>query len=313
MVLNSYLTIMPAKLTRKEIQEGIKQVPIERILLGATNPANIKLTKKQKAFAEQVVETGNKTEAYRRAYNTNGKRTTAAPSANKLSKNPNVNTYIMALNAAKSVEEYLLPARLRSMAIHKLSQLALSDDIAPAQQLKALELVGKMTEVALFTERRELVHTMDSDTLKVKLMEAVQLAISKSKSIRTSTKRTAQDLLAEITDVEAKASAPEADGDGFSDVAVATPTGVHPPESVSIGAGHLHSIPDNQSASVPIPADVSDLTIPNGTVAKVMSDEVYISEDVYGGGVVKTDWVDGEVVMEKAPVTVWNEKGVGGI
>jgi len=168
----------------------------------------------------------------------------------------------------------------------------------------------------LFSERREIVHSLDSNTLKAKLMEAVQLAISKSKSIRTSTKRTAQDLLAEITDVEAKASAPESDGEGFSDVAVATPTGVHPPESVSIAAGHLHSIPDNQSASVPnpaIPSNESDLTIPNGTVAKVMNDGVYISENVYGGGVVKTDWVDGEVVMEKAPVTVWNEKGVGGI
>jgi len=309
------------KLTRSEIKEGLNTVPIDTIVLGANNPAGIKLTKKQKHFAEQVVATGNKSEAYRRAYNTKGKRETHARDAIKVAAHPSVSTYITALEAAKQAEEYLLPARLRALTIHKLSQLALSDEIAPAQQLKALELIGKMTEVALFSERREIVHSLDSNTLKAKLMEAVQLAISKSKSIRTSTKRTAQDLLAEITDVEAKASAPEADGEGFSDVAVATPTGVHPPESVSIGAGHLHSIPDNQSASIPIPdnqspaipADESDLTIPNGTVAKVMSDGVYISEDVYGGGVVKTDWVDGEVVMEKAPVTVWNEKGVGGI
>jgi len=304
------------KLTRSEIKEGLNTVPIDTIVLGANNPAGIKLTKKQKHFAEQVVATGNKSEAYRRAYNTKGKRETHARDAIKVAAHPSVSTYITALEAAKQAEEYLLPARLRALTIHKLSQLALSDEIAPAQQLKALELIGKMTEVALFSERREIVHSLDSNTLKAKLMEAVQLAISKSKSIRTSTKRTAQDLLAEITDVEAKASAPEADGEGFSDVAVATPTGVHPPESVSIAAGHLHSIPDNQSASVPnpaIPSNESDLTIPNGTVAKVMNDGVYISEDVYGGGVVKTDWVDGEVVMEKAPVTVWDEKGVGGI
>ena len=312
------------KLSRQDIKEGMKAIPIEKIVLGSNNPNGVKLTKKQKHFAEQLVVTGNKTEAYRRAYKADGKRQTNARNAQNVAKNSHVQTYIMALEAAKQAEEYLLPARLRALTIHKLSQLALSDEIAPAQQLKALELIGKMTEVALFSERREIVHSLDSNTLKAKLMEAVQLAISKSKSIRTSTKRTAQDLLAEITDVEAKASAPEADGEGFSDVAVATPTGVHPPESVSIGAGHLHSIPDNQSASIPIPdnqspanpenpSNESDLTIPNGTVAKVMSDGVYISEDVYGGGVVKTDWVDGEVVMEKAPVTVWNEKGVGGI
>lgn len=305
MVLNSYLTIMPAKLTRKEIQEGIKQVPIERILLGATNPANIKLTKKQKAFAEQVVETGNKTEAYRRAYNTNGKRTTAAPSANKLSKNPNVNTYIMALNAAKSVEEYLLPARLRSMAIHKLSQLALSDDIAPAQQLKALELVGKMTEVALFTERRELVHTMDSDTLKVKLMEAVQLAIANSKGIRQTTKRSAAELLAELTnqsepedieyidmqsvdmqplDSQAELeSISELAGEGHVKRQGDDPTEGHPPFFPNESAAHLHSIPHNQS-----------------------------SLQTGGGDQFSVDSQVGSD-MEKAPLVIFDENGEGGI
>ena len=218
------------KLSRQDIKEGMKAIPIEKIVLGSNNPNGVKLTKKQKHFAEQLVVTGNKTEAYRRAYKADGKRQTNARNAQTVAKNSHVQTYIMALEAAKQAEEYLLPARLRALTIHKLSQLALSDEIAPAQQLKALELIGKMTEVALFSERREIVHSLDSNTLKAKLMEAVQLAISKSKSIRTSTKRTAQDLLAEITDVEAKASAPEADGEGFSDVAVATPTGVHPPE-----------------------------------------------------------------------------------
>ena len=89
------------KLTKKEIAEGIQAMPIERIILGANSKNGIKLTKKQKEFAEQVVATGNKTEAYRRAYNTNGKRTTASRDAIKVSSNPNVLTYINALNAHK--------------------------------------------------------------------------------------------------------------------------------------------------------------------------------------------------------------------
>jgi len=187
------------KLTKKEIAEGIQSVPIERILLGANSKNGIKLTKKQKEFAEQVVATGNKTEAYRRAYNTNGKRTTASRDAIKVSSNPNVLTYMNALNAQKEVEEYLLPTRLRALAIHKLSNMALNDELPPAQQLKALELVGKMTEVALFSERREIVHTLDSNTLKAKLMDAVQLAIKNSKTIQARTKKTAQELLAELS------------------------------------------------------------------------------------------------------------------
>ena len=186
------------RLTKAEIAQGMKTVPIETIILGAQGKQGIKLTKKQKEFAEQVVATGNKTEAYRRSYNHTGKRTTAARDAQKTSNNPAVATYIQALELAKQSEEYLLPQRLRAMAIHKLSTMALDDTMPPAQQLKALELVGKMTEVALFSERREIVHSLDASSLKAKLMDAVQLAIANSKSIRTVTKRTAQQLLDEI-------------------------------------------------------------------------------------------------------------------
>ena len=57
------------RLTKAEIAQGMKTVPIETIILGAQGKQGIKLTKKQKEFAEQVVATGNKTEAYRRSYN----------------------------------------------------------------------------------------------------------------------------------------------------------------------------------------------------------------------------------------------------
>jgi len=190
------------KLTRKEIQEGLKTVPIERIMLGASNPNNIRLTKKQKTFAEELVKTGNKTEAYRRAYDTNGKRETASRDAQKIANNPHVSTYVNALTMANEVEEYLLPSRLRTMAIHKLSNMALNDDLPPAQQLKALELIGKMSEVSLFTHRAEVIHTVDSNSLRVKLMEAIQVAIQRSQSIHVKTKRSAQELLDEINNVD---------------------------------------------------------------------------------------------------------------
>ena len=190
------------KLTRKEIQEGLKTVPIERIMLGASNPNNIRLTKKQKTFAEELVKTGNKTEAYRRAYDTTGKRETASRDAQKIANNPHVSTYVNALTMANEVEEYLLPSRLRTMAIHKLSNMALNDDLPPAQQLKALELIGKMSEVSLFTHRAEVIHTVDSNSLRVKLMEAIQVAIQRSQSIHVKTKRSAQELLDEINNVE---------------------------------------------------------------------------------------------------------------
>lgn len=259
------------RLTKAEIAQGMKTVPIETIILGSQGKQGIKLTKRQKEFAEQVVSTGNKSEAYRRSYNHTGKRTTAARNAQTIAKSTNVQTYIQALELAKQSEEYLLPQRLRAMAIHKLSRMALDDTMPPAQQLKALELVGKMTEVALFSERREIVHSLDASSLKAKLMDAVQLAIANSKNIRTVTKRTAQQLLAEIdepTDVAftmdddvaadvmqhdddvAQPGAIEATGD--SDVSrdvgsiIETPRGATPHFMSPPRASHLHSIPHNE-------------------------------------------------------------------
>jgi hypothetical protein len=165
------------KLTRKEISEGLEQIPINQILLGS-NQAGITLTKKQKAFAEEVVRSGNKSAAYRKAYDHNGKPETASRDAQKVANNPKVSTYIQALEQAKEAEAYLLPARLRSIAIHRLTGLALNEEIPPAQQLKALELIGKMTEVALFTERRELIQTTDSSTIREQLLNSIRLAIS---------------------------------------------------------------------------------------------------------------------------------------
>jgi len=165
------------KLTRKEISEGLEQIPINQILLGS-NQAGITLTQKQKAFATEVVKTGNKSAAYRKAYNHKGKPETAARDAQKVANNPKVATYIQALEQAKEAEAYLLPARLRTIAIHRLTGLALNEDIPPAQQLRALELIGKMTEVALFTERRELIQTTDSGTIREQLLNSIRLAIS---------------------------------------------------------------------------------------------------------------------------------------
>lgn len=252
------------KLSRKEIKEGLEQVPIERVLLGAVGANGVKLTKKEKAFAEGVVQTGNKTEAYRRAYNTKGKAATASRDAQKVASRPNVSTYIEALEAAQEAKEYLLPARLREMAIQKLASLALGSEIAPAQQLKALELVGKMSEVALFSERREVVHSLDSSSLKDKLIQAVELAIANSSSLRMSDKRSAAQLLAEINqaeDVEAvELPRPGDDADQLPAVPnssqtadpqpnpnLPTPTEGHTPFLSDGTAGHLHSISDNQS------------------------------------------------------------------
>ena len=73
----------------------------------------------------------------------------------------------------------------------------MDEDCPPAQQLKALELLGKITEVALFTERREVVQVSDPSEMREKLMASIKLAIENSQAIDVET-RNADDLLAEL-------------------------------------------------------------------------------------------------------------------
>jgi hypothetical protein len=250
------------KLTRKEIAEGLKAHPVEKLLLGSN--AGMTLTKKQKAFAEEVVKTGNKTQAYRKAYDTQGKPSTQSRKAQEVASLGKVSAYIEALEQAKAAESYLLPARLRSIAIHRLTGLALNDEINPAQQIKALELIGKMTEVALFTERRELVQVTDSAAMRDQLMKSLRLAISSSGSIDVEATEV-DSLLAEINGSTARSDAPDdADpcldavldaetvpkvlGDGNQNPEPATPPHPDPQNPTLSSDSPLHSIPHNKSS-----------------------------------------------------------------
>jgi len=304
------------KLTKKEIAEGIQSIPIERILMGANSPNGLKLTKKQKEFAEQVVKTGNKSEAYRRAYNHKGKRTTAARDAQKVATSPHVATYINALNMAQEVEEYLLPSRLRTMAINKLANMALNDDLAPAQQLKALELVGKMSEVSLFSQRVEHIHSVDSNTLKAQLLTAITTALGNSKSLQSRVKRTAESLLAELNGSDLV----EIEGAGTEILTPEPPTTPHHPKIELALAEPLHSIPHNESPTIDSQEIVtnSDTRVnPNmsnnvthlGENPNMSNNVIHVGINPNGEGVTKMEWVESNNVIETPPITNWVEKG----
>jgi hypothetical protein len=188
------------RLTRKEIEAGLEAMPIDTLLLGAVNAKTTKLTHKQRAFAKEVAMGNTKTGAYRKVYKTKGKPSTQSAEAQKLTKNPSIATQIEAFRVALEANQYITPASLRALAIHKITEKALDPDVPPAQQLKALELLGKITEVALFTERREIVQVTNSQEMKDKLLNSIRLAIS-SQGATDVEVDDADSLLAEITGV----------------------------------------------------------------------------------------------------------------
>ena len=173
-------------------------MPIDTILLGAVTAKTSKLTSKQRAFAKEVAMGNTKTGAYRKAYKTKGKPSTQSAEAQKLAKNPAIATQIEAFRVALEANQHITPAALRALAIHKITEKALDPSVPPAQQLKALELLGKITEVALFTERREIVQVTNSQEMKDKLLNSIRLAIS-SQGATDVEVDDADSLLAEIT------------------------------------------------------------------------------------------------------------------
>ena len=201
MIYNSLLLLVPViylysmKLTRKQIKEGLEATPIDTLLMGSPKT----LTHKQKAFAEALAMTGNKAEAYRSAYDTKSSPKIQSQEGQALAKNPVIAMQVEAIKLSIEAQKYLLPAHLRALTIQKLTEKALDPDVNHAQQIKALELLGKITEVALFSERKEIITTDTSASAKDRLIASLAHAIRSSAHISIDKKQEADDLLAEIT------------------------------------------------------------------------------------------------------------------
>ena len=292
----------PLKLTRAQIKEGLKQTPIEQILLGAGNPAKVNLTSKQKAFARKVADGLPQAQAYRESYNSKAKPSTQSTEGHKLAKHPTISTMIEAFKVANSAREYLLPEQLRTLTIQKLVEIATSAEAKHSAQLKALELIGKLNDVQLFSERKEHIHLHSSIDLKGKLLESLRVAFQSSRSINDIAKRKAQSLLIELEDAQTI----EADPPTIEETAT-PPTPTHPNFSDS-EVGAMHTIPHNQSDSVPIS---SNLTITPVIVTNPLESSTSVSigvnphsfkDDSDGVGGIKNSQSNSKESIENTPL-----------
>jgi phage terminase small subunit len=108
----------------------------------------VKLTEKQKRFADYYIETGNATEAYHRAYG--GKRTTADANGTKLLGNTRVKQYIEERN--KQLEN----DRIVTMEeVKRFWSDTIRDNAADLKhRLKASEYIAKTN--AAFIEKQQI-------------------------------------------------------------------------------------------------------------------------------------------------------------
>ena len=182
------------KLSRAQITEALDSVPVSHIL-GKT--AARELTAKQKAFALEVAKGSTKADAYRKAYKPKSKWTMQTQPY-QLSRDERVANEIQALKLAIEGEKHRTPAALRSLVIQSLVGVITNPDSKPGQITAAAKVLGTVTEVAAFTERKEIRTITSSEDARKKIMGELKALMSSSAQDAILIEADAESLLAEL-------------------------------------------------------------------------------------------------------------------
>lgn len=233
-------------LTRKQIREGLETVPIDQVLLVPGE-----LTHKQKEFARLVAAGETGSGAYRKAYKATGKPKTAASQAHRLKSQPNISRTIEAFRAANEVAKYQTPQQLRALVINSLVQVLVDPDSNPAQRVQAAKVLGTVTEVAAFTERKEVTHIKTAQDAKGAILERLREVMKASAT--DAQVIDAESLLSELTATGSETETPAADTHPSP-----TPHDTHEESQLS-----KHTIPHNQSPLESISSTPTPLSEPD--------------------------------------------------
>jgi hypothetical protein len=155
------------KISRKAIKESLKEQGIESTLLVRKNT----LTTKQKKFAESIAlgETG--AQSYRIAYNPpTANNQTIGNDAYKLKQDPRIIREIEAYSLAIESSKYRTAEGMRGLVLQSLVAVLIDPDSKPSEKIQAAKILGSVTEVSAFTERKEITTINGSASIKAKIM-----------------------------------------------------------------------------------------------------------------------------------------------
>jgi len=212
------------KLSRSQLREALDTIPASQLL---GREVNRNLTSKQRKFALELAKGNTKAGAYRAAYNVTSKSTMSSEPY-RLAEDPKVSREVQAMEAAMRAMEYQTPAALRALVIQSLVKVITDPDSKPGQVTAAAKVLGTVTEVAAFTERKEVRTISSSEDARARIMaELTQLVKGQAQDVQA-IDVAADSLLAELSQG-------------------ADPTTPAPPnEENGTPAGQLHTIPHEQ-------------------------------------------------------------------
>lgn len=213
------------KLSRKALDEGLDNLPMSAILGKSVSDG---LTPKQREFARKVAQGKTKAQAYREAFNPNPAPSTIVTTPYKVAADPRVQREIEAYTLALEAEKHRTPAALRSLVIQTLTQVLIDPDTKPAVRINAAKVLGTVTEVAAFTERKEVRTISSSEDARARVMSELRALVSNGAEDATVIE--ADSLLRELTGEPTKFSADEAQGES-AEAGAANPPTPDPPDA----------------------------------------------------------------------------------
>ena len=231
------------KLSRKQVKEALQTVPLDQVL-GVPG----QLTHKQKEFARLVASGETGAGAYRKVYDSTGKPKTQGDHASRLKADDRIRAEIEAYRLANEAAAYRTPQQLRDLVIHSLTQVIIDPETNAAQRIQAAKVLGTVTEVAAFTERREVTHVKSATDAKAQLMQRLRELMTVG-----------------ATDVDARevnALERELDPSPAVDATAGDPATPTPQDAVWSPTQAIHTIPHPlsvpKSESSPTPLSVSE-------------------------------------------------------
>lgn len=143
------------------------------------------LTTRQRRFAEAVAAGETGAAAYRAAYNTKASPHSQSNDATRLKRHPVISQQIDALRLANEAMKYADAASIRQLVIQSLIQTVIDPDVKHATKVQAAKVLGNVTEIAAFTERKEISHVQGSGAIRDQIMDQLKTVILSSGDVET--------------------------------------------------------------------------------------------------------------------------------
>lgn len=185
-------------LSRAQMREALQSVP-DSDIYGAK--VSRELTPKQKRFARALAEGKTKADAYRESYNVTSPHSIASDPY-RIAANPRVIQEREAIERAMEAARHRTPAALRELVIQSLVEVLTDQDAAPAVRVSAARVLGTVTEVAAFTERKEVRTITSSEDAKRKVLGQLRELMNSTATDATIVDTQADALLAELRTTE---------------------------------------------------------------------------------------------------------------